>query len=837
MFSSSLPTHIIFITGVIAALFIIFLWKYLIPGWAFWFKLRKTIKKIRLIKEQGAKDPGEAFKNDRVMAHLWAEYTETLHEQKFANSLTAIEEVTVVRATLPAEAFFSPQTLVDSRLHVEFFKHLPGLFTGVGIIGTFLGLINGLKSFQISENPSIVRNSLDMLLHGVHEAFFVSASAIALAMLVTFLEKWLLSGLHRQVQELCYMIDSFFEAGAGEEYLARLVKASEDSASQAKILKDAMVGELKQILSELIQQQISATHASQQHMAERLVESIETGIRQPIGQLVEGFAVQQQHTSENLSTALSDVLAAFIQKTEDMFGGQIAGINTLQQKTIESLETAVNQLGQMAESIDTSGRNATESMTGKLTDAINAMEVRQRVMNDQMADFVTQLHGMVTESQTETSQKLQALLGDLGQQVATMVAALQSQANQNAELHANQQQQLSSHMAGAMQSVSTEMRDTIQTLSAQVSSMVGALEQRCVSTSQQLAEQQTRFATSTENSVAQLAQSVDQVVTKVSDETSVSLARLADLIEKQQTASAEATRSMQSTVASSMSSTLQAVTAEMGNTMHTLSAQVSSMVGALEQRSVSTSQQLAEQQSRFATSTESNVAHLTQSVETSVARVTSETSAALSRLVGLIESQQANGAEATRSMQAAVLGMREITQSAVGKMNQGADTLFLAADEFGKAGKGVSGVLVEASGLARELTSSASSVSNAARSIEGIVADYRAAQDSLSTMISALNDTVDAARKEASMTQDVLAHIERSAEKLAAAQHEADHYLDEVSRVLTETHQEFASNMRTTLGEANKQFYASLTEATSLLREGIQELDATLSGIGNPVKR
>lgn len=731
MLAPDQPIHIIFVSAVIATLVMIFLWKYLIPGWFFWFKLKKTITKIQQMKAKGAKDPGEAFSNDRVLAHLWAEYTETLHEQKFTNALTAIEEVTSVRATLPAEAFFSPQTLVDSRLHVEFFKHLPGLFTGVGIIGTFLGLINGLKSFEVSENPSVVRNSLDMLLHGVHEAFYVSASAIAFAMLVTFLEKWLLSGLHRQVQELCYLIDSFFEAGAGEEYLARLVKASEESASQAKILKDSMVGELKQILSELIRQQISATHESQQHLAEKLVDSIEIGIRQPIGQLVEGFAVQQQNTSQNLSSALSDVLAAFIQKTEDMFGGQIAGINTLQQKTIESLETAVNQLGQMAASIDTSGRNATESMTGKLTDAINAMEVRQRAMNDQMAEFVTQLRGMVTESQTETSQKLQTLLGDLGQQVATMVAALQSQANQNAELHTNQQQQLSSHMAGAMQSVSTEMRDTIQTLSAQVSSMVGALEQRSVSTSQQLAEQQSRFATSTEN----------------------------------------------------------------------------------------------------------NVAHLTQSVETSVAKVTSETSAALSRLVGLIESQQANEAEATRSMQAAVLGMREITQSAVTKMNQGADTLFLAADKFGKAGNGVSGVLVEATGLARELTQSAGSVSSAARSIEGVIADYRTAQESLSSMVSALNDTVDTARKEATMTQDVLAHIERSAEKLADAQHEADHYLEAVSRVLTETHQEFASNMRTTLGEANKQFYASLTEATSLLREGIQELDATLSGIGNPVKR
>jgi hypothetical protein len=330
-------SHIVFIGGVITALFLAFLWKYLVPGWRFWFKLKTTIKNIHEIKAQGLSDPGEAFKHDRVLSHLWNEYTETLHKQRLPNSLTAIEEVVAIRSTLPAEAFFSPQTLIDSRLHTEFFKHLPGLFTGVGIIGTFWGLINGLQSFEVSENPGVVRESLDGLLHGVHEAFLVSASAIALAMIVTFLEKWLLSGLHRQVQELCYLVDSFFEAGAGEEYLARLVNASEESASQSKILKDALVGELKQILSEITQQQISATHESQQRMAEKLVDSIETGIRQPISQLVDGFGVQHQRSSDNLSSVLSDVLTAFMQKTEDIFGGQITGINMLQQKTIESL--------------------------------------------------------------------------------------------------------------------------------------------------------------------------------------------------------------------------------------------------------------------------------------------------------------------------------------------------------------------------------------------------------------------------------------------------------------------------------------------------------------------
>jgi len=72
--------------------------------------------------------------------------------------------------------------MVDSRLSTEFFKHLPGLFTGIGIIGTFSGLITGLQAFKVSENATVVRNSLEKLMQGVYEAFLVSAVAISAAM-------------------------------------------------------------------------------------------------------------------------------------------------------------------------------------------------------------------------------------------------------------------------------------------------------------------------------------------------------------------------------------------------------------------------------------------------------------------------------------------------------------------------------------------------------------------------------------------------------------------------------------------------------------------------------
>ena len=32
---------------------------------------------------------------------------------------------------------FNTQVLVDTPLNTEFFRHLPGLLTGIGIIGTF----------------------------------------------------------------------------------------------------------------------------------------------------------------------------------------------------------------------------------------------------------------------------------------------------------------------------------------------------------------------------------------------------------------------------------------------------------------------------------------------------------------------------------------------------------------------------------------------------------------------------------------------------------------------------------------------------------------------------
>ena len=211
----NVPIHLKLTGGALLFLALVFVFFFLLPGVIHWFRLRGILG--ALLKFKGPTPPGDikkVFARDKRLAHLWSEYQDTLHVQR--EQQDGQMKIVAVRSTVPAEAYFSGQYLVDSRLRTEFFKHLPGIFTGLGIIGTFTGLIEGLRHFQVSENAITVRASLESLMHAVGEAFLISAAAIAAAMLVTFVEKLILAGLYRKAEEIAHAIDAQFDAGAGE---------------------------------------------------------------------------------------------------------------------------------------------------------------------------------------------------------------------------------------------------------------------------------------------------------------------------------------------------------------------------------------------------------------------------------------------------------------------------------------------------------------------------------------------------------------------------------------------------------------------------------------------
>lgn len=464
------------VKGVVCLLILtsgFFIWQFIRPSIRLYKDLQAATLRLAEVKKLLGGAPIVDLNEIKVVMvtdelnHLWSEFSETLHPQKSLNANGQLK-ITCYRATAMAEVFFSEQALVETPLKTAFYKHLPGILTGLGIIGTFSGLIYGLDKFHVGVSPAVIQKSLGDLIQSVGDAFKVSAISIGLAMLATWWTNRELTLRYRQVERLCQLIDSFFDAGAGEEYLERLVEASETSATQATHLKEALVTDLKVILTELTERQI-------REMSSGIGQSFADSLREPmerISKAVEGVGANQ---GDAVNRMLTDVLSDFSARMEKMFGGQLTGMSELLEKTAQAMQVSASSFDKLAANISTAGQNATEAMADRLNHAITSMEARQSVLNKQMGEFVEQIRASVSQSQTESSQKLQETLGKLGEQVAGVIGQIQDQSRENSTAQAHAASNLSTHvetLIAQLVKTSGDLQTSVSALSSATTSSI-----------------------------------------------------------------------------------------------------------------------------------------------------------------------------------------------------------------------------------------------------------------------------------------------------------------------------------------------------------------------------
>lgn len=234
---------------------------------------------------------GRVFTNT-ILENVWKDFAKSLHMQ--TSVVNGVVKQKRSRITVPASFYFSVAAVIDRPLGVEYFKHLPGILTGIGIIGTFSGLLFGLSKFDAS-NPEMMMQSVSLLLAGVRDAFYASAAAITAAMVMTHWEKLLYQRCLSALDDLVDAINSAFEAGVGEEYLASLVQHSASTSDQARVMKDefmqAMMPVIRQLEDLQLQQSTSLGEALETVLTEsnrRLANQFESAlIRQVKGPIEE----------------------------------------------------------------------------------------------------------------------------------------------------------------------------------------------------------------------------------------------------------------------------------------------------------------------------------------------------------------------------------------------------------------------------------------------------------------------------------------------------------------------------------------------------------------------
>jgi hypothetical protein len=198
---------------------------------------------------------------------------------------------------------------------------------------------------------------------------------------------------------------------------------------------------------------------------------------------------------------------------------------------------------------------------------------------------------------------------------------------------------------------------------------------------------------------------------------------------------------------------------------------------------------------------------------------------------GQVEKLLAQSAETSRSLQDSVAKLAASSDSSISRMNSGAETLFVAASDFAKAGQGVSETMKASQVAAETLQSASRTLSAAADSAREVIEDQRRTREAFALMVSDLKSSIETAKREASMTAELVDKLQVASSQLAGAQGQAGEYLKGVSDVLEKALGSFAENVQRALREANRQFQSELSDAVGLLSGAIKDLGDALDDL------
>ncbi|MBK8762402.1 MAG: anti-phage defense ZorAB system ZorA [Sulfuritalea sp.] len=463
----ALPQVVIAAVSILVVGFLVW---YLLPAISVALKLKRALKQIgglRSGKGPGgfvAKEELDSVFSDRYFLDVWQSYRDTLHEQRDNQN-----HLTRIRSTTLAENIFTGPALVDARLNSEFFKHLPGILTGIGIIGTFFGLIVGVHGFDPTQlDPKAIQQGLKALFGAVREAFVASAIAILAAMVITLIEKVLINVCYRRLEDLCRSLDSLYDAGVGEDYLAELVRATQETKTNTANLKDSLVNEMSELLHKITDRQIEANErmfsSLNQNLGSRLDMQIShsedmsanvAGLRQDMGSFTGG----QQ---DALADTLGSLVSAFTDKMQQTFGDQTRHLTEMMTTAAQSMQSIQAGFDKLVADIRTSGDSERNAMSDRVKALMDDMESRQVKLNSEIASFVASIKEQVQTGNETTQKQLAYSVNEVQKNVKLLLSDMQEERRQASELDRSRQEEFQRNSLGFVTQVESQVSGLIE---------------------------------------------------------------------------------------------------------------------------------------------------------------------------------------------------------------------------------------------------------------------------------------------------------------------------------------------------------------------------------------
>jgi flagellar motor component MotA len=252
---------------------------------------------------------------------------------------------------------------IEVHIHKRLLEMIPDILTSLGILGTFVGLVWGLKNFEPS-NYEAMTNSVAALVEGIKVAFLTSIYGISLSIAYSYGMRSSLSALSEDMQTFL-----------GKFHTSVLPTAENDS---------------RNLMAERSRQQIEMMGDLSEKMAKEMADRFSETIMPVFEQMNQSMNELTDSLTGYQEEALKNIVQGFLREMNRSFRTQFADFNDalkeLKRVQTEQSDFTENLYKNLSKELSDTFLKQDASMKRSVRDLISTMEGYMRTANEVTAD-------------------------------------------------------------------------------------------------------------------------------------------------------------------------------------------------------------------------------------------------------------------------------------------------------------------------------------------------------------------------------------------------------------------------------------------------------------------
>lgn len=332
----------------------------------------EELKKIRRDEyELRYYDIDNIISDNKFLKESWNEYKKTL--TAYQNS-----DIVHLYSTQATSDYINFYAIVRN-LNIEFWQNLGGIFTGIGIFGTFAGLVIGLHGIDVTTaNVDAMKAGIGNLLSGISTAFLTSVMGILCALGFNFFHNKCVIKVKDNLIAIVEILEDMYPRRTQEIWLAdtliqnkQQTEALQNLSSELAIALgdqleqklspsfDRLVKDLAKIMQENLAPTLQGVKESLDNLNNGGVKAIGEGINDGVGNELKGFAntlIDLQNSMQKSFAATQQTGASANEKLSNM-------VDELTEKIAQGSSDALKAQNEQIEKMAEKMQEVTDNMS------------------------------------------------------------------------------------------------------------------------------------------------------------------------------------------------------------------------------------------------------------------------------------------------------------------------------------------------------------------------------------------------------------------------------------------------------------------------------------------